>query len=81
MTITSPNSNSGRLYNTSLKEERKVATRVLFCPTVYTMFLLQEMLNKLLKCSLLNQTLTFLSLLLLTTSHSMYFSLQSSSPC
>ena len=41
----------GRL-NTSLEEEREVATRVLSCPTVYTMSLVQEMLNKFLKCSL-----------------------------
>ena len=38
--------------NTSLDEEREVAIRVLSCPSVYTMSLVQEMLNKFLKCSL-----------------------------
>jgi hypothetical protein len=38
----------GRL-NTSLAEEREVATRVMSCPTVNTMSSVQEMLNKFLK--------------------------------
>lgn len=41
----------GRL-NTSLEEEREVVIRVLSCPTVYTMSLVQEMLTKFFKCSL-----------------------------
>ena len=45
-------SNAGEAEHQCGGGEREVATSVLSCPTVYTMSLVQEMLNEFLKCFL-----------------------------